>query len=69
MFVNTWPERSRRLFSCFDPVIQRVSASICLENGLRSTEALCSSKQDGGKTYIIVSHVFIGTYVCAVNQR
>ncbi|WOH01829.1 hypothetical protein DCAR_0521214 [Daucus carota subsp. sativus] len=24
MFANTWPERSRRLFSCFDPVIQRL---------------------------------------------
>lgn len=24
MFAKTWPERSRRLFVCFDPVIQRV---------------------------------------------
>ncbi|KAJ9176533.1 hypothetical protein P3X46_011836 [Hevea brasiliensis] len=24
MFAKTWPERSRRLFSCFDPVIQRI---------------------------------------------
>ena len=24
MFAKTWPERSRRLFSSFDPVIQRV---------------------------------------------
>ncbi|WOG95005.1 hypothetical protein DCAR_0314307 [Daucus carota subsp. sativus] len=24
MFAKTWPERSRRLFSCFDPVIQRL---------------------------------------------
>ncbi|XP_021643742.2 CLIP-associated protein isoform X2 [Hevea brasiliensis] len=24
MFAKTWPDRSRRLFSCFDPVIQRI---------------------------------------------
>ncbi|RVX19154.1 CLIP-associated protein [Vitis vinifera] len=24
MFAKTWPERSRRLFVCFDPVIQRI---------------------------------------------
>jgi len=24
MFAKTWPERSRRLFSSFDPAIQRV---------------------------------------------
>lgn len=40
MFAKTWPERSRRLFSCFDPVIQRVSASICLVEGFCTTGAL-----------------------------
>jgi len=32
MFAKTWPERSRRLFSSFDPVIQRVHVSFTPED-------------------------------------
>lgn len=31
MFAKTWPDRSRRLFSSFDPVIQRVHVSFPLD--------------------------------------
>lgn len=61
MFAKTWPERSRRLFSSFDPVIQRVynlfswhRCACCIliwlrpySNGIELFEQLIN-EEDGG---------------------
>lgn len=70
MFAKTWPERSRRLFSCFDPVIQRVSASICLVKGFRTTEALFSPNNIYWKSLSpLISFSLVPLFVQLINDE
>lgn len=75
MFSKTWPERSRRLFSLFDPVIQRVFAFLHLKDDLvvlYTVNFLFDVKKIHLKDELVVFYsqllCLMSTKICAVNQ-